>query len=64
MRFEKSEFNGLYQDYQEYKDKFFNWYCMSTKQFDDLLKIIERRIQKKKPTSESQCAPRSSFASH
>ena len=44
MRFEKSEFNELYRDYREYEDKFFNWYHMSTKQFDDLLKIIERQI--------------------
>ena len=45
MKFEKSKFSGLYRDYREYEDKFFNWYHMSTKQFDDLLKMIERRIQ-------------------
>ena len=47
MRFEKSEVNGLYRDYRQYEDKFFNWYHMSTKQFDELLNIIERRIRKK-----------------
>ena len=47
MRLEKSEFYGLYHDYRNYEDKFFNWYHMSTKQFDDLLEMIERWIQKK-----------------
>ena len=47
MRFEKSEFLGLYQDYRQYEDKIFNWYRMSMKQFDDLLKMIQRWIRKK-----------------
>ena len=47
MRFEKSEFIGLYRDYHKYEDKFFNWYRISTKQFDDLLEMIQRRIRKK-----------------
>ena len=46
LRVEKSEFYGLYRDYREYEDKFFNWYRMSTKQFDNLLEMIRRRIRK------------------
>ena len=47
LRFQKSEFYGLYRDYREYEDKFFNWYRMSTQQFDELLKIVDRRLRKK-----------------
>ena len=57
MRFEKSEFNGLYQDYHKYEDKFFNWYRMSMKQFDDLLKMIERRIRKKNTNFRESVCP-------
>ena len=47
MRFDKSEFNGLYRDYQQYEDKFFNCYRMSTHQFDDLLKLLEDGSEKR-----------------
>ena len=57
MRFEKSEFNGLYRDYHEYEDKFFNWYCMSMKQFDDFLNIIERRIRRKNTNFRESVCP-------
>ena len=57
MRFEKSEFNGLYRDYRQYEDKFFNWYCMSMKQFDEILNIIERRIRKKNTNFRESVCP-------
>ena len=44
LRFEKGEYFVLYPDLRKYEDKFFNWYCMSTKKFDYLLKMIQRRI--------------------
>ena len=62
LRFEKSEFYGLYQDYREYEDKFFNWYRMSTQQFDELKSWIDGS-EKRIPTSESQFLQKSSFAS-
>ena len=44
LRFEKGEYFILYPDLRKYEDKFFNWYCMSMKKFDYLLKMIQRRI--------------------
>ena len=44
LRFEKGEYFVLYADLRKYEDKFFNWYRMSTKKFDYLLKLIQRRI--------------------
>ena len=44
LRFEKGEYFVLYPDLRKYEDKFFNWYRMSTKKFDYLLKMIQRRI--------------------
>ena len=44
LRFEKGEYFVLYPDLHKYEDKFFNWYRMSTKKFDYLLKLIQRRI--------------------
>ena len=44
LRFEKGEYFALYPDLRKYEDKFFNWYRMSTKKFDYLLKLIQRRI--------------------
>ena len=44
LRFEKGEYFVLYPDLRKYEDKFFNWYRMSTKKFDYLLKLIQRRI--------------------
>ena len=44
LRFEKGEYFVLYPDLCKYEDKFFNWYHMSTKKFDYLLKMIQRRI--------------------
>ena len=57
MRFEKSEFNGLYWGNYQYQDKFFNWYHMSMKQFDDLLGIIQRRIRKKNTNFRESVSP-------
>ena len=44
LRFEKGEYFILYPDLRKYEDKFFNWYRMSTKKFDYLLKLIQQRI--------------------
>ena len=44
LRFEKGEYFILYPDLRKYEDKFFNWYRMSMKKFDYLLKMIQRRI--------------------
>ena len=44
LRYEKGEYFVLYADLRKYEDKFFNWYRMSTKKFDYLLKLIQRRI--------------------
>ena len=44
LRFEKGEYFVLYPDLRKYEDKFFNWFRMSTKKFDYLLKLIQRRI--------------------
>ena len=44
LRFEKGEYFVLYPDLCKYEDKFFNWYRMSMKKFDYLLKLIQRRI--------------------
>ena len=41
LRFEKGEYFVLYPDLRNYEDKFFNWYRMSTKKFDYLLKMIQ-----------------------
>ena len=45
-RFEKGEFFVLYPDLRQFEDKFFNWFRMSIKKFDYLLKLIVRRIRK------------------
>ena len=44
LRFEKGEYFILYPDLRKFEDKFFNWYRMSMKKFDYLLKLIQRRI--------------------
>ena len=54
LRFEKSEFYGLYQ---EYEDKFFNWYQMSTQQFDEILSMIARRLRKKNTNFRESVSP-------
>ena len=41
LRFEKGEYFVLYPDLQKYEDKFFNWFRMSIKKFDYLLKMIQ-----------------------
>ena len=46
LRFEKGEYFVLYPDLRWYEDKFFNWFRMSTKKFDYLLKVVQRRISK------------------
>ena len=47
LRFEKSEFFMLYCDLHKYEDRFFGWYRMSTKKFDELLGIVENALRKK-----------------
>ena len=44
LRFEKGEYFVLYPDLRKYEDRFFNWFRMSTKKFNYLLKLIQRRI--------------------
>ena len=47
LRFEKGEFFMLYRDLRKYEDRFFGWYRMSTKKFDELLGIVRNALQKK-----------------
>ena len=47
LRFEKGEYFVLYPDLRKYEDKFFNWFRMSIKKFDYVLKMIQRRILKR-----------------
>ena len=47
LRFEKGEFFMLYPDLCKYEDRFFGWYRMSTKKFDELLGIVRNALQKK-----------------
>ena len=37
-------FSMLYHDLRKYEDRFFGWYRMSTKKFDELLGIVEECI--------------------
>ena len=46
LRFEKGEYFVLYRDLRSFEEKFFNWYLMSIKKFDYLLKMIQHRICK------------------
>ena len=45
--FEKGEFFMLYHDLRKYEDRFFGWYRMSTKKFDELLGIVGNALRKK-----------------
>ena len=45
-RFEKGEFFVLYPDLRRFEDKFFNWFRMTVKKFDNLLRLIARQIRK------------------
>ena len=47
LRFEKGEYFVLYPDLHKYEEKFFNWFRMSTKKFDYLLKLIQHQIFRK-----------------
>ena len=47
LRFEKGEFFMLYRDLRKYEDRFFGWYRMSMKKFDELLGIVENALWKK-----------------
>ena len=47
LRFDKGEFFMLYPDLRKYEDRFFGWYRMSTKKFDELLSIVRNALQKK-----------------
>ena len=60
LRFEKGEYFVLYPDLRKYEDKFFNWYRMSMKKFDYLLKLIQRRICQRIVTTENQSALKNS----
>ena len=44
FRFEKGEYFVLYPDLRRYEEKFFNWYRMSIKNFEYLLKLVKQRI--------------------
>ena len=44
LRFEKGEYFVLYPDLRRYEEKFFNWYRMSIKKFEYLLKLVKQRI--------------------
>ena len=41
LQFEKGEFFMLYPDLRKYEDKFFAWYRMSIRKFDQLLGIVQ-----------------------
>ena len=47
LRFEKGEFFMLYHDLRKYEDRFFGWYRMSMKKFDELLGIVGNALWKK-----------------
>ena len=46
LRFEKGEFFMLYLDLRKYEDKFFAWYRMSIRKFDQLLGIVQNSLRK------------------
>ena len=46
LRFEKGEFFMLYPDLHKYEDKFFAWYRMSIRKFDQLLGIVQNSLWK------------------
>ena len=46
LRFEKGEFFMLYPDLRKYEDKFFAWYRMSIRKFDQLLGIVQNSLWK------------------
>ena len=43
LRFEESEYSILYCNLSKYRDKFYGWYRMTTRKFDELLEIVESR---------------------
>ena len=45
-RYTKGEFYRLYLDQRYFPDKFFENYCMSTLQFDDILSKIHHLLRK------------------
>ena len=47
LRLEKGEFFLLYPDLRRYEDRFFQWYRMSTRKFDQLLGIVQNALTKK-----------------
>ena len=57
LRFEKGEFFLLYPDLRKYEDRFFGWYRMSTRQFDDLLGIVRNAIRKKSTNFREPISP-------
>ena len=46
LQFEKGEFFMLYPDLHKYEDKFFAWYRMSIRKFDQLLDIVQNSLWK------------------
>ena len=46
-REEHGEYFTLYREYHQYDDKFFGWYRMSVKKFDELFEILELSLRKK-----------------
>ena len=57
LRFEKGEYFVFYLDLRKYEDKFFNWFGMSIKKFDYLLKMIQRRIFKQNTNYREAISP-------
>ena len=45
-RSQKGEFYTLYKDQQNFKDRFFENYCMTVQQFDFLLRLVTPLIKK------------------
>ena len=46
-----------YTKITEYEDKFFNWYRMSTQQFDEILSVIARQLRKKNTNFRESVSP-------
>ena len=57
LRFEKGEFYTLYPDLRHFPAKFFRMYRMSISKFDNLLKILYPRLQRKQTNFRSNISP-------
>lgn len=45
-RSEKGQFNVIYEDLRQFPEKFFSYYKMSVKTFDELLTIVKSDLEK------------------